>query len=100
MLERADEFWAGRVHKTEAIGALPEGMHPQARFEIADWVPLIGAWRCEGFSMASPPSNEYLSIGKATWTFRFGFDGLGTMGNWMPDENPVSSDWPCAATIR
>ena len=41
--------------------------------------------------MRNAPSDAYASIGKATWTFAFGFDGMGIQDHWMPDENPISS---------
>lgn len=91
MIERADAFWEDRVARARTIGALPAGMNPNARIEVAEWLSLIGDWRCEGFIMASPPGDQYVSIGTATWSFAFGFDGMVIADHWMPDVNASAS---------
>lgn len=89
LLERADAFWRDRLGRATAMGSPPAGMNRRARLELADWTPLLGTWRCEGWVQG--PDGADRTIGTADWIFGFGYDGYVIEDHWRPHENPGSS---------
>lgn len=87
VLARADSFWTSR----EALAAkspegLPEGMNPDARMELLDWMPFMSNWSCELTWWADTTGVNTIEY-SGKWYFHYGYYGYCIQDDYVGDED-------------
>lgn len=79
--QRGDAFWASREALAAEFPELPEGMNPLAPMETAQLAALMGDWDAE-YTFRRGRASEARTTLRATWAFRFAWDGFAVIDEW------------------
>ena len=87
ILQRAVAFWDSRVKlAAKAPNGLPEGMNPDARMELLDWMPFMADWTCDLTWWADTTGQNKLKY-TGKWYFRYGYFGYCIQDDYMGDQD-------------
>lgn len=99
ILKGADEFWDTRKSLANLHSGLPEGMNPEARMELMQWLPFLGRWKAEAKWWTDTTGTTWGGT-TAEWDFNFGFKGFCIIDNWWPDNDGIFSGTTSGPAIR
>jgi YHS domain-containing protein len=90
MIQRGDAFWQDRQKLAEKVGEIPEGMHPQAPMETAQFAFLVGDWKTDTKWMNNPEKGTYAPSIEGRWEAFYDWDGFGITDKWSMPNVPGS----------
>ena len=86
ILSRAEKFWQSRKVLAKKTQSLPEGMNPDARMELLDWLPFMADWKCDLTWWADTTGENKLHY-TGKWYFQFGYFGYCIQDDYMGDQD-------------